>query len=100
MGTISKEELTIFFKKHRAEFLEKYGVSKIGIFGSIARGEQTEQSDIDIAIEMAPGRKNLHNFLEFRRFLEINLGTSIDLGIESTLKPAIKNQIQKEIFYV
>jgi predicted nucleotidyltransferase len=100
MGTISKVELTNFIKENKAEFLKKYGVAKIGIFGSIARGEQTEESDIDIAIEMAPGRKNLHNFLEFRRFLEKSLGTSVDLGIESTLKPAIRDQIQKEIIYV
>ncbi|MFH0780405.1 MAG: nucleotidyltransferase family protein [Pseudomonadota bacterium] len=100
MGMISKEELTNFIKEHQTEFLEKYGVSKIGLLGSLARGEQTEQSDIDIAIEMAPGRKNLHNFLEFRRFLEISLNSSIDLGLEATLKPAIKNQIKKEIIYV
>jgi hypothetical protein len=80
--------------------IKKYGVTKIGIFGSITRDEQTEESDIDIAIEMAPGRKNLHNFLEFRRFLEKSLGTSIDLGIEGTLKPAIRDQIHKEIIYV
>jgi hypothetical protein len=51
-------------------------------------------------IEMAPDRKNLHNFLEFRRFLEKYLGTKIDLGIENTLKPAIKNAIKNEIIYV
>jgi len=89
-----------FIRVHKVEFLEKYGVQKIGIFGSVVRGEQTDSSDIDIAIEMAPDRKNLHNFLEFRRFLEKYFGTRIDLGIESTLKPAIKNTIKNEIIYV
>lgn len=100
MGSISKEELMNFIRTHKVEFLEKYGVLKIGIFGSIARGEQTDTSDIDIAIEMVPGRKSLHNFLEFRRFLEKRLGAPIDLGLESTLKPAIKDQVKKEIIYV
>ena len=86
MKTISKEELTEFIRAHKEEFLEKYGVHQLGLFGSVTRGEQTEISDIDIAIEMLPDRKNLHNFLEFRRFLEKNLGSSIDLGIESSLK--------------
>jgi len=100
MHTISKEELTNFIKAHKAEFLDKYGVHKIGFFGSIARGEQTTASDIDIAIEMLPEKKSLHNFLEFRRFLEKNLGRPVDLGIESTLKPAVRNSIEKEIIYV
>lgn len=57
-------------------------------------------SDIDIAIEMLPEKKNLHNFLELRRFLEKSLGAPVDLGIESTLKPAVKNLIKNEIIYV
>jgi len=100
MASITKEELIEFIKAHKADLLEKYGVKKIGFFGSIARGDQTASSDIDIAIEMVPTKKNLHNFLELRRFLESNLGAPVDLGIESTLKPAVRSSIKDEIIYV
>jgi predicted nucleotidyltransferase len=100
MGTVSREQITDFLKSHKTEFLEKFGVCKIGLFGSIARGEQTEFSDIDIAIEMDPGKKNLHNFLEFKRFLEKEFGKPVDLGIESTLKSAVKDEVKEEIIYV
>lgn len=100
MNSISKEELTDFIRIHKSEFFEKYGVHRIGFFGSVARGEHTTTSDIDIAIEMLPEKKNLHNFLELRRFLEKSLGAPVDLGIESTLKPAVKDLIKNEIIYV
>ena len=77
-----------------------YGVYKIGLLGSFVRHEQTEASDIDIAIEMVPGKKNLHNFLAFKRHLENELGRKVDLGIASALKPEARKFIEKEIIYV
>jgi len=49
---------------------------------------------------MEKDKKNLHNFLEFKRFLEKNLGMRIDLGTESSLKPMIKETIKKDLIYV
>ncbi|WP_200802495.1 nucleotidyltransferase family protein [Desulfopila aestuarii] len=80
--------------------MEKYGVQKIGFFRSVARGEQTLKSDIDIAIEMLPEKRNLQNFVALLRYIEKSLGAPVDLGIESTLKPAVKDSIQNEIIYV
>lgn len=96
----AKEQITEFIRAHKDEFLENYGVSKIGLFGSIVRSEETEVSDIDIAIEMEPGKKNLHNFLAFKRYLEGELGRPVDLGIESAMKPLVREMIEKEIMYV
>lgn len=100
MGVVSREQITDFLKSHKIEYREKYGICKIGLFGSIVRGEQTESSDIDIAIEMEPSKKNLHNFLSFKRDLESRFGTTVDLGIESTLKQSVKENIKNEIVYV
>lgn len=80
--------------------MEKYGVTKIGLFGSYARGEQTENSDIDIAVELQENKKTLHTFFELKRELETLFGKHVDLGIESTLKPIAKHYILKEIIYV
>ncbi|MDO3377854.1 nucleotidyltransferase family protein [Geoalkalibacter halelectricus] len=96
----NEDQILAFFKLHKQDFHEKYGVYKIGIFGSFARHEQTEGSDIDIAIEMEPEKKNLHNFLAFKRHLENELGRKVDLGIESALKPEARTFVEKEIVYV
>ncbi|KAF0220686.1 MAG: DNA polymerase beta domain-containing [Geobacteraceae bacterium] len=99
-GVTTKEQIAEFIRNHREEFLLKYGVRRIGLFGSIVRDELTESSDIDIAIEMEPGKKNIHNFLAFKRYLENEFGRPVDLGIESTLKPLVREMINREIMYV
>lgn len=40
-------------REHKADFAEHYGVTKLGIFGSVARGESTEESDVDVVVEMS-----------------------------------------------
>lgn len=96
----NRDDLLLFLKTHKAEFLEKYGVYKIGLFGSMAREGHLQANDIDIAIEMLPEKKNLRNFLSLKRFLENSLGVPVDLGIESSLKPASWATIRTEIIYV
>ena len=77
-----------------------FGVTRIGIFGSFVRGEQTSSSDIDIVVEMEKGKKNLHNFLQLKRLLEKETARKIDLGLEHSLKPAIRDKIKEQIIYV
>lgn len=96
----SEDQVLFYLKNHKEDFHARFGVNRIGLFGSFARREQTESSDIDIAIEMEPEKKNLHNFLAFKRHLEKELGRRVDLGIESALKPEARKFIEKEIVYV
>ena len=85
---------------HKEELTNKYGLIKIGLFGSYARDEQREESDIDIAIEIQKDKKNIHTFLKIKREIEDLFGKKVDLGIESSLKPIAKEYINKEIIYV
>ena len=98
--SLSKEQVIDFLKTHKQEFYEQYGVESIGLFGSILRNELRDDSDIDIAIEMDASRKSLHNFLSFKRQLETAFRRPVDLGIESTLRPAVKESIARDILYV
>lgn len=100
MIQISKEQILGFFKEHKQEFEQHYGVKSIGLFGSIVRDELREDSDIDIAIEMDLAKKNLRNFMAFQKLLEEEFGRRIDLGIESSLKDFVRRRIAKEIIYV
>lgn len=99
MEKTSVDEI-IFFLKQNTEFLNRsFGVTRIGIFGSFAKGEQTASSDIDIVVEMEQSRKNIHSFLKLKRFLEKEMERKIDLGFEHSLKPAIKEKVLKQIIY-
>ena len=64
------------------------------------RGDQTPSSDIDIVIEMEKNKKNIHSFLQLKRYLEKEINRKVDLGFEKSLKPAIKDKIKGQIIYV
>lgn len=93
-------DILTFLRTHKDEMALRFGVVSVGLFGSYARGEARDDSDIDIAVELMPEKKTLGNFLGFRRYLEQQLGKTVDLGIESTLKPLAREMIAKEIIHV
>ena len=97
---MTKVTILDFLKTHQNEFKEKYGVIKIGLFGSYARGEEKPSSDVDIAVEILDEKKSLHSFFSLKRELEKAFQRKVDLGIESTLKPIAKEGILKDIIYV
>ncbi len=97
---MTKTFILDFLSQHKEEFLDKYGVTKMGLFGSYARNDNTNDSDIDIAIEILNEKKSLNNFFSLRRELEKAFKLKVDLGIESSLKPIAKEKILKEIVYV
>ncbi|MGA7827529.1 MAG: nucleotidyltransferase family protein [Geobacteraceae bacterium] len=96
----NKNEIIMFLQAHKDEMAQRFGVVSIGLFGSYARGEAREDSDIDIAIELRPEKKSLSNFFGIRRYLEQQFGKTVDLGIESTLKPLVREIVAKEIIHV
>jgi len=95
-----KSEVLEYLRSNKDNFSKKFGVVRVGLFGSVAKEIDTKNSDIDIAIEMDKKRKNLRNFFGFKRELEKRFGTKVDVGIETTLKPIVKEVIKEEIIYV
>jgi len=100
MEISSKEEIVAYLKSNKSFFYDKFGVTRMGIFGSFVRGEQTRSSDIDIIVEIEEGRKNIHIFLQLKRFLEKELEKKVDLGFEHSLKPIVRDKIKGQIIYV
>ena len=79
--------------------LNKMGVRSIALFGSIARDEETSESDIDLLVDFyrPPG---FTGYMEVKFFLEDLLGTKIDLVMEGALKPWARERVLKEAIYV
>ena len=77
----------------------KFHIKSIGIFGSYVRGENNTDSDIDILVVFKKGKETFKNYMGLKFFLEDNLHKKIDLIIESTLKPIVKDIILREVIY-
>ncbi len=75
--------------------LQQYGVTAAGLFGSIVRGEMTEDSDIDILVEIAKDI-SLLDFVGLKLEIEDTLGKKVDLVEYDTIKPLIRDRILKE----
>jgi len=81
--------------------LEPYGIKRVVLFGSVARCEETPESDIDILVEFEESRKRpfgLFKFIELEEELSKRLGRKVDLG--TTLKPRIRPYVEKEMVVI
>lgn len=80
---------------------EKYHVKTLGIFGSVARGDDTEASDVDILVEFDEQAViGLLGFVRLQKLLSDALGKEVDLVTKDGLKKVIKEDILRETIYV
>jgi len=93
------EDIRKILEKNYFVLKEKFKVKNLGIFGSFVRGEQKRKSDLDILVEFYE-TIDLFTFIELKHFLSDLLDINVDLVIKETLKPRIKNNIEKEVIYL
>ena len=98
------DQPTIFnlIREHLYYLEQEYGVERIGVFGSVARGQETDDSDVDIVVKL---REPIgFKFLEFVEFLEKILGKKVDVlteeGVKNIRIQEISREIQKSVVYV
>jgi predicted nucleotidyltransferase len=78
---------------------ERFGVAKIGIFGSTARGDDRPESDVDVLVEFAPGQTTFRNFMELAFYLEDLFGRRVDLVTEQGLSRYIRPNVEQEVIW-
>ena len=94
------KEIQELLLAHKKELRARFGVRRIGIFGSYARGEHNPQSDVDILVEFE--RPVGWEVVDLRDYLESLLGMKVDLVTEKALrrKPYLWESVQEDILYV
>ncbi len=80
--------------------LRRFGVRRIGLFGSFARNQQQENSDIDLLVEFIPDEKTYRHFINLAYTLEDLFGRKVELVTHESLSPYIKPYIIKEVKYL
>jgi len=90
------ERILKFLEDHRDE-LRAMGVRKLGLFGSVARGEHTPNSDVDVLLSLDQWTWN--KWCRVWDFLEDNLGVKVDLVPEEDLRPELRQSVFSEARY-
>ncbi len=99
---LTKEKITEILREKYPYLASEYGVKRIGVFGSYAKGSPTEASDVDIVVEFE--RPIGLRFVAFAEYLESLLGKSVDVltptGIRDIRVDRIAESIQESVVYV
>jgi predicted nucleotidyltransferase len=89
------ETLPIDTKKLQ-EICRQNDVTMVGVFGSMARGEATEQSDIDLLVRFSR-RKSLLEMVRLEREVSSALGRQVDLLTEGAISPYLRDRVKREL---
>ena len=96
---MKKNEIISYLQTHKNEFMEKYQISKLILFGSYSRDENREDSDIDIAIETP--LSDYFKLYDFKEELENRFHTKVDIvRLRDRMNMALKKRIEKDGIYV
>ena len=79
--------------KHNESKINKFGVDKIGIFGSYSKNIHDNKSDIDILVKFQKGEKTFDNYMELKFFLQELFNKEVDLVIAENIKDELKEEI-------
>ena len=95
----NREAILNELRKIKPDFARRYGVTKLGIFGSLARNESREGSDIDIVVEMK--EPNLFYMVHIKEALEENFKMPVDvIRYRQLMNKYLKARIDREAVYV
>lgn len=93
IGTIIRDDILRTIQEHR-ETLHRLGVRRIALFGSAARGEASETSDLDFVVELE--HKTFDAYMDVKFFLQDLFGRRVDLVLKDAIKPRLRDSILKE----
>ncbi|MBI1741764.1 nucleotidyltransferase family protein [Candidatus Acetothermia bacterium] len=99
---LTREKIVELLRENYPYLVSEYGVKRIGLFGSYAKGQPDEASDIDVVVEF--GHPIGLRFIEFAEYLEHLLGRKVDVltpaGIQGIRVARVAKDISESIVYV
>lgn len=96
---MSRQEVLATLQAQRAALHERFGVARLTLFGSVARDEAVQESDVDLLVEFDKP-VGFFSFLELQNHLETLLGCAVDLGTPQSLKPRLRARVLAEAVHV
>jgi predicted nucleotidyltransferase len=96
---MNRDAVIRILKERNAELEKQYGVKSLSLFGSVARGEATSTSDVDLIVEFNRP-VGYFGLFSLQDHLEKLLGCRVDLGTPDSLKPRIRERVMGELIHV
>ena len=96
---MSKERILSLLASRREDMRARFGVKKLGVFGSAARDDMRYESDVDILVEFQDAA-TFDRYMDLKAYLEALLGMAVDLVTEDALKPRMRPLIEKDLVRV
>jgi uncharacterized protein len=96
---MSRDEIINSLRKYKKEYNSKYGIKAMGIFGSFAREEENQSSDLDIVVEL--DKADLFILSDIKQDIEEAFGCHVDIVRQrNEMNPLLKTRISQEAIYV
>ena len=96
---MNRDDIISFISLHKDEFRQKYGVKKIGLFGSYAKGDVHEGSDIDIVVELE--KPDLFIMIGIKQAIEESLKKKVDvIRLRDKMNSFLRQRIERDVIYV
>ena len=96
----TRTQILSFLTQNNKLFRDKFHITRIGIFGSYARGDQNKNSDIDLLVEFEENTRDLYDLKQqLKDFFRDKLDVEVDICREKYIKPRIKKSILEETVY-
>lgn len=92
----NRDEVLRILHERQAE-MRRFGVKRLGLFGSCARGDNTETSDLDFLVDMDVN--SFDNYMDLKERLEELFGCPVDLVMADNIKPRLRPTILNETIY-
>lgn len=97
---LTRNEIMMFLKSNKQVFEQQFHCSRIGLFGSFARNEQTEESDIDVIVEYEAQVENLYETeQELKQYISKRFDRKVDVCTEKWIKPIFKPVVMQDVIY-
>lgn len=95
----TKEQLLTFLQNKKQDFRQEFTLQKLGIFGSFARGTATDESDIDLVVELE--KPDLYNLIGIKQAVEEIFGGKVDVvRLRPRMNNMLKKRIEQDVMYV
>ena len=98
-ATVNRQAILDRLKAEAPALKRKYAVKTLAVFGSMARGDDREGSDVDVLVEFE-GPATFRGFMGLKLDLEELFGRKVDLGTPDTLRAEIRSGVEKDLIHV